>query len=115
MSKVTNLAFVRARTGRSEELGERLRRLVEPSRREPGCLRFDLHRADDDPDLWMVYETWRSARDRQQHYASAHLRGFLAEAPFLVEGPLDMRGFTPSLPLDKPRARRLFAELAALH
>jgi quinol monooxygenase YgiN len=115
MSKVTNLAFIRARSGRSEELGARLGRLVAPSRREPGCLRFDLHRADDDPDLWMVYETWRSPAARQAHYASAHLRAFIAEAPFLVEGPLDMRGFTPSLPLDKPRARRLFADLAALH
>lgn len=115
MSKVTNVAFIRARPGRSEELGARLGRLVAPSRREPGCLRFDLHRADDDPDLWMVYETWRSPAARQAHYDSAHLRTFIAEAPFLVEGPLDMRGFTPSLPLDKPRARRLFADLAALH
>jgi quinol monooxygenase YgiN len=115
MKKVTNLAFIRAQAGRSDELGERLRRLVGPSRREPGCIRFELHRADDDPDLWMVYETWRSAADRQAHYASAHLRAFIAEAPFLVEGPLDLRGFTPTLPLDRIGARRLISGLAALH
>lgn len=115
MKKVTNLAFIRAQPGRSEELGDRLRRLVGPSRREPGCIRYDLHRADDDPDLWMVYETWRSPADRQAHYATAHIRAFIAEAPFLVEGPLDLRGFTPSLPLDRTRARRLISGLAALH
>lgn len=114
MRKVTNLAFIRAQAGRSEELGQRLRRLVAASRREPGCLRFELHRADDDPDLWMIYETWRSPADREAHYASAHLRAFVAEAPFLIEGPLDMRGFTPSLPLHGLRKRRRFSELAAL-
>lgn len=115
MKSVTNLAFIRAQDGRSEELGQRLRRLVARSRREPGCLNFHLHRADDDPNLWMIYETWRSAGDRQAHYAAAHTRAFIAEAPFLVEGPLDLRGFTPSLPLDRGRAQRLFDSLAVLH
>lgn len=115
MPKVTNLAFIRARAGRSEELGARLRRLVARSRREPGCVSYDLHRADDDADLWMIYETWRSAADRQAHYESAHLRAFIAEAPFLVEGPLDLRGFTPSLPLGRARTHRLIDSLAALH
>jgi quinol monooxygenase YgiN len=115
MSKVTNIAFIRAKAGRSEELGARLRRLVARSRREPGCLSYVLHRADDDADLWMIYETWRSATDRQAHYGAAHLRAFVAEAPFLVEGPLDLRGFTPSLPLDHVRTHRLLDSLAALH
>jgi quinol monooxygenase YgiN len=115
MTKVTNIAFIRAQAGRSEELGTRLRHLAAQARREPGCLRFELHRADDDPDLWMVYKIWRSGADRQAHYASTHLRAFVAEAPFLVEGPLDLRGFTPSLPLDRGRTRRLLGDLAALH
>ena len=113
MRKVAHLAFIRAQAGRSAELGGRLRRLVAPSRREPGCLSYDLHRADDDPDLWMVYETWRSADHLQAHYATAHMRSFIAEAPFLVDGPLELRGFTPSMPLDRPRGRRLFGGLAA--
>src|SRR3546814_9490512 len=91
MKKVTNLAFIRAQPVRSAELGGRLRRLVARSRREPGCIRYDLHRADDDADLWLLYETWRSAGHLQAHYATAHLRAFIAEAPFLVEGPLELR------------------------
>lgn len=113
MSKVTNLAFIRAQAGRSGELGQRLRRLVGPSRREPGCISYDLHRADDDADLWMIYENWRSAAHLQAHFATTHMRAFIAEAPFLVEGPLDLRGFTPSAPLDRPRGHRLLGGLAA--
>src|SRR3546814_10965209 len=91
MKKVTNLAFIRAQPVRSAELGGRLRRLVARSRREPGCIRYDLHRADDDADLWLLYETWRPAGHLQAHYATAHLRAFLAEAPFLVEGRSEER------------------------
>lgn len=34
---VTHLAFIRASSGRSEELGERLRDLLEPSRQAPAA------------------------------------------------------------------------------
>jgi quinol monooxygenase YgiN len=38
MLQVTNLAFFRARRGRSEALGAALAALVEPTRLEAGCL-----------------------------------------------------------------------------
>lgn len=34
---VTHLAFIRASSGRSDELGERLRDLLEPSRQAPAA------------------------------------------------------------------------------
>lgn len=51
MSHVTNIAFIRAKAGRSDALGQRLLALVETSRREAGCINYDLHRSDPDPDL----------------------------------------------------------------
>ena len=60
MSLVTNLAFLRARSGQSEVLGAALAALVEPTRLEAGCLNYDLHRSVDDADVWFVYENWRS-------------------------------------------------------
>ena len=62
MSPVTNLAFFRARSGRSEALGAALAALVEPTRLEAGCLNYDLHRSVDDADVWFVYENWRSPK-----------------------------------------------------
>ncbi|WP_375788549.1 putative quinol monooxygenase [Bradyrhizobium sp. Pha-3] len=61
MSSYTNLAFIRAQSGKSDALGHALLALVAPSRAEPGCGTYDVHRSNDDADLWMVYETWRSA------------------------------------------------------
>ncbi|PAU65631.1 hypothetical protein BZL41_05515 [Pseudomonas sp. PIC25] len=57
---VTTLALVRARAGRSDELGCRLGVLIEPALSTPGCLRYELQRAPDDPDLWRIHGLWAS-------------------------------------------------------
>lgn len=94
MTQITNIAFIRAKPGNSEALGRRLAALVEPSRQEPGCINYDLHRSNDDPELWCVYENWRSAEDLATHFALPHMQAFLADLPVLVEGELDLRRFS---------------------
>lgn len=49
MMTVTNIAFIRAKSGRGDDLGDRLMELVEPSRDEAGCINYDLHRSEADP------------------------------------------------------------------
>lgn len=44
MPQLTNIAFIHAKPGSWEALGRRLA-LVEPSRQEPGCINYDLHRS----------------------------------------------------------------------
>lgn len=94
MSNVTNIAFIRAKARQSEELGRRLLDLVEPSRQEPGCINYDLHRSESDPDSWCVYENWRSADDLAAHFTLPHMQAFITRVPELVEGELDLRRFT---------------------
>jgi len=94
MTKVTNIAFIRAKSGLSEELGRRLLALVAPSRRETGCINYDLHRSDADPDIWCVYENWRSADDLATRFTLPHMQAFVAVVPTLVEGELDLRRFS---------------------
>lgn len=92
---VTNLALIRAQGGRADELGEALLRLVPPSRLEPGCVTYDLHRSLNDSDLWLVYEIWRSKEDLEAHFKQEFMQRFLSEVPILVDGDLDLRAFTP--------------------
>ncbi|WP_375379715.1 antibiotic biosynthesis monooxygenase family protein [Pseudomonas protegens] len=54
------MAFVRARAGRSKELGARLSSLIEPSRQACGCLHFALQHSQCDADLWLVSGFWSS-------------------------------------------------------
>lgn len=104
MSQVTNIAFIRAQAGCSEELGRRLLGLVAPSRQEAGCINYDVHRSDADPDLWCVYENWRSAEALAAHFDLPHMQDFVAEVPGLVDGALDLRRFSM---MSKPAPWRL--------
>ena len=92
---VTNLALIRAKNGRADELGEELMRLVPSSRLEPGCVTYDLHRSLNDSDLWLVYEVWRSKEDLEAHFKQEFMQRFLSKIPLLVDGDLDLRAFRP--------------------
>jgi quinol monooxygenase YgiN len=84
MTKVTNIAFIRAKSGQSEALGRGLLALVAPSRQEAGCINYDLHRSATDPDIWCVYENWSSADDLATHFTLPHMQAFIAVVPTLV-------------------------------
>lgn len=87
---LTIVAILRARAGREEELGRRLAELVDPTRTEPGCLNYDLHRADADPAVWVLHENWRSDADLDLHFATPALVRLLGDLDQLIEGELQL-------------------------
>lgn len=89
--QLTLIAFIRAKKGMSDELGRRLATLVEPSRAEPGNVNYDLHRSDEDPDTWVLYENWKEAADLTAHFELPYLKAFLATLPEILEGEMDLR------------------------
>lgn len=48
------------------------------SRREPGCLRFDLLRAEDDPARFFLYEVYRTKDDFAAHQQTEHYQRWRA-------------------------------------
>jgi quinol monooxygenase YgiN len=93
MTQLTNLAFFRAKLGRTLSLGLALSALVEPTRGESECLNYDLHQSRDDADVWFVCENWRSAERLHAHMRSTHLQTFLKIAPNLIASDIDLRRF----------------------
>ncbi|QBF28254.1 antibiotic biosynthesis monooxygenase [Pseudomonas tructae] len=90
---VTHLAFIRASSGRSEELGERLRHLLEPSRQAPGCLNFSLQRSQADADLWLLSGFWRDQQAMSGYFASPTLELFGELVQARVVDSLDLHTF----------------------
>lgn len=88
--KLTVLARIRAKAGREEEVLREIVSLIAPTRSEAGCITYDLHRAQDDPALFCLYETWRSRRDLDEHLATPYLQGFLGKAPDMLAEPVDL-------------------------
>ncbi len=90
---VTHLAFIRASSGRSAELGARLRDLLEPSRQTPGCLSFSIQRSQADADLWLLSGSWCDQQAMSGYFASPNLEllGELVQAQVLAS--LDLHTF----------------------
>ena len=87
-SRLTVVAIFRARPDREGALSTALRAMLAPTRREAGCLHYDLHRADDDPGLFFFHETWASADDHRAHLDTQHVRHLLMITPDLLLEPI---------------------------
>ena len=93
MAELTNVAFFKAKPGRSEDLAAALLALVSPSRQETGSLRYEIHQSKDSPNDWMVVEDWRYPSDFDEHMATSYVRNFLAMVPDLCVTDVETRGF----------------------
>lgn len=65
-----------AKPGCEKELETLLTTLVAPTRKESGCIQYDLHRCKEDPQKFMFYEIWANQATLDAHHQSAHLKAF---------------------------------------
>jgi quinol monooxygenase YgiN len=69
---VTLMVVLRAREGQQPFLEAELRALLGPTRREEGCLTYDLHRGADAPDEFLLHEVWASREHHRMHTQTPH-------------------------------------------
>jgi quinol monooxygenase YgiN len=69
---VTQIVILRAREGQETLLEAELRAMVGPSRKEEGCLRYDLHRSVDIPGALLLHEVWISREAHTEHMNTPH-------------------------------------------
>jgi quinol monooxygenase YgiN len=69
---VTLIVILRAREGQESLLEAELRALVAPTRREDGCLTYELHRGADVPGALLLHEVWASREHHKLHTQTQH-------------------------------------------
>lgn len=69
---VTLVVVMRAKEGQHLLLEAELRALVTPSRKEDGCLQFDLHRCADQPGIFLFHEVWETREHHSAHTRTPH-------------------------------------------
>jgi quinol monooxygenase YgiN len=69
---VTRIVIMRAREGQEILLEAELRALISPSRKEEGCLTFDLHRSIDTSGGFLLHEVWASRDAHTEHLHTPH-------------------------------------------
>src|SRR5215831_460 len=84
---VTVIAEVKAQPGKEAQLCKALLSLVEPSRRDAGCINDDLHQCQEEPAHFMFHENWATREKLDQHLAKPDLRAALAHIGTLVAEP----------------------------
>jgi quinol monooxygenase YgiN len=85
MANLNVAATMVAKKGKEKELEAQLRGLVGPSRKDQGCLSYDLHQSLDDPAVFFFYETWESKAALDQHMAAPHFTAYREKSKDLVE------------------------------
>ena len=69
---ITLIVILRPREGQEVLLEAELRALIAPTRKEEGCIRFDLHRSSEGPAAFLLHEVWETREDHTQHTKTPH-------------------------------------------
>jgi quinol monooxygenase YgiN len=69
---VTLVVLLKSREGQEPLLEAELRALVGPTRKEDGCIIYDLHRGADTPSSFLLHEVWESREAHRLHTQTPH-------------------------------------------
>jgi quinol monooxygenase YgiN len=69
---VTLIVLLKAREGQEPFLEAELRALVGPTRREDGCITYDLHRGLEVTGAFLLHEVWATREHHRLHTQTPH-------------------------------------------
>ena len=87
------IARVKARPGKVDELLSVLSSLVEPTRKEPGCISYNLFQNNQDPTDFALIEEWKNNAALESHLATKHFKEVLVKLPSLVAAEPDIQRY----------------------
>lgn len=88
------VARIRAQPDKVAEVRELLLTLIEPTRKEAGCITYELLQNQDDPADFTFVEEWASDASLTAHAASDHLRTVGAQLASLTTKPPEIGKYT---------------------
>ena len=80
----TLMVILRPREGQDLFLEAELRALIGPTRKEDGCLRYDLYRLTEGPAAYLLYEIWESRAHHTAHTKTDHFTRWNARKDSLL-------------------------------
>jgi quinol monooxygenase YgiN len=88
------VARIKAKAKTVSEVGELLSGLVEPTRKESGCITYELLQNTEDPTDFTFVEEWESFAALESHLASDHLKAIGPKLEPVVAAPPDIRTYS---------------------
>jgi len=85
MSTLTVVAKVTAKKDAVDTVKNELLKLIGPTRNEGGCIGYTLHQDNEDPAVFLFYETWESLACLESHMNSEHFKEYVKAVGSLIE------------------------------
>ncbi|GAA3936416.1 putative quinol monooxygenase [Litoribacillus peritrichatus] len=82
---LTIVARIEAKSDKINLVKTALMKLIEPTRKETGCLQYDLHQDNENPAVFLFFESWETLELWQSHMNNDHLKAYMEE----TEGAVD--------------------------
>ena len=86
MKTITVVATFQALPGKEDELKKALIGLVAPTRKEAGCINYDLHQSPEEPGKFLFFENWTTKAALDAHLQMPHIQVLLPRLDGLAVG-----------------------------
>src|SRR5437588_8363002 len=73
----TLIVHLKAKKGQEDALKKAAKPCIEASRKEKGCVTYELHQDREDPTKFVFFEKWKSVKDLQSHFGEEHVKKLL--------------------------------------
>lgn len=84
-NQLTIVASILAKDEKRDLVRSELLKLIEITRAEEGCINYDLHQDNDNPNLFLFYENWVNRELWQKHMGNAHLAAYMKATEGAIE------------------------------
>lgn len=88
--KITVMALVKAKDGMADIVKQELLQLVEHTRKESGCISYDLHQSKEITGHFMFYETWASKEALDKHLTMPYIQEIIKKSTEILKEPVQV-------------------------
>ncbi len=74
---LTLMAMIKAKSENRNLVRMKCLCMLEPTRKEEGCVNYDFYDDNDDENIFVFIENWEDEEALQKHSESEHLKSFL--------------------------------------
>lgn len=78
MAPLTLAAHITAKSDKVDLVKAELKKLIDPTRTEDGCLQYDLHQDNKNLAHFMFFENWTTYEAWQAHMQTPHIVAYIA-------------------------------------
>lgn len=92
----TLVVLIQAKEGKQAELEAAFIPAIKGTRKEKGCLRYELNRDTTKPGNYLMYERWHTVADLEKHLKAPYIVELVGKLGDLTAGPPEFRILLPA-------------------